>query len=255
VERDNIRVKVMAVNPSGTKTQNVPVKIYLPQEIRPEDILSKGELEVGYDNDRGVFYVFKNGVSLKPKETRVFEVEVKDVWYITQEKLGSLKDGTTLIVSRLENTPYYEQAQKIVLPIFKGLDTIDKSQNDDTVGRKERIGIYRTNLKLLDSVEKDFTKLQSLFAVAQALPVPEVLEKPKVKTESPTKTTTWMIIFIIILFIGMLAGVFFFTWHTQARFTKDFIGGVRRIVFGKGGTYPGEGGSEGGTSEEEPKKE
>jgi hypothetical protein len=237
-EHQNVRVKVVAVNPSQNKNQQVPVKIYLPQEVTPEDIVSKGELVLGYDSQKSTYYVYKNDVELKPKESRVFEVEVKDVWFVPQGQIDDFRKHSRLVLSRLKGSTYYETAQGLATSIDESLNKVYATQNDETASRKERIGRYRSNLLLVEAVEKNINRMEKLITIAQSRPVPEVLEKPKVKTESPTKTTTWMIIFIIMLFIGMLAGVFFFTWQTQAHYTKDFIVGVRKLVFGKGGTPP-----------------
>lgn len=232
-ERPTIKMRVVAVNPSSTKEQAVPVKIYLPQEVARNDIVSSRDLEIGYDDEQSMYYAYKEGVMLRPKETRVFEVEVKDVWTIPQKTLDSLGEQTSFVIKRLEGSEYYDAAKVLANAIYDSLNVIASTQNDDTVGRKEHIGIYRNNLLVLAQIKENIERLERQLTLASALPIPEVLEKKEVKTEAPTKTTTWMIIFIIIIFLAMLAAVFFFTWHTQARSTKDYISDARKSVFKK----------------------
>jgi hypothetical protein len=73
-DKASIKLRVVAVNPSKEKPQTVPIKIYLPKEVIPDDIIEMGVLKVGYDSNRGVYYAYSDGVELKPQETRVFEV-------------------------------------------------------------------------------------------------------------------------------------------------------------------------------------
>lgn len=233
-ERETIKMRVVAVNPSSDREQAVPIKIYLPQEVTPKDIVSIRDLKIEYDDAKSAYYVYKDDVVLRPKETRIFEVEVNDVWIIPQNKLDSFVDQTVFIMKRLEETEFYDTSKVLSDTIFQALGIIASTQNDETVGRKQHIGIYRNNLLVLEEVKENIERLERQLTLASALPIPEVLEQKEVKTDAPSKTTTWMIIFIIIIFMGMLAGVFFFTWHIQARSTKDFIGGVRKSVFSKG---------------------
>ena len=232
-ERDTIKMRVVTVNPSATKEQSVPIKIPLPQEVTPKDIVSSRDLEIAYDDKESIYYAYRDDVVLRPKETRVFEVEVKDVWIIPQNTLDDLGEQTSFILKRLEGSEFYDSAKIVADTIYQSLDIITTTQNDDTVGRKQHIGIYRNNLLVLDRIKESIERLERQLTLASALPIPEVLEQKEVKTEAPTKTTTWMIIFIIIIFMGMLAGVFFFTWHTQARSTKDYISDARKSVYKK----------------------
>ena len=40
--------------------------------------------------------------------------------------------------------------------------------------------------------------------------------------KTPSRATTWFIIFAILIFIGVLGAVFFFTWQAQVRMTSSF---------------------------------
>jgi hypothetical protein len=45
----SIRFRIVAVNPSKTRSQPVQVKTYLPEEVKPKDIIDSGGLEWEYD--------------------------------------------------------------------------------------------------------------------------------------------------------------------------------------------------------------
>lgn len=236
--REPMQMSIVIVNPSKTKTQGVPIKMYLPQEVTPKDIIDTAGLDVEFDAEKSMYYVFKESVLLRPAETRTYNVEIKDVWVIPKEDIDSLKKQTEFVVSRFEESEFYETAQKLGETISKSLETVERTQNDTTISKRRHIGVYRDNVEIVQKVKENIAMLENKLMLPTARPVPTVLEKPEVKTESPTKTTTWMIIFIIMLFIGMLAGVFFFTWQTQAHFTKNLIAGARNLVFPKRGASP-----------------
>ncbi len=233
-EKEPMEMSVVIVNPSDTKTQTVPVKTYFPKEVTPDAILDAAGLDVEFDSEKSMYYVYKDAVKLEPSETKTFRIEIKDVWIIPQERLDTLDDQAQLIIERLVGSDYYDSAKALGEAISKSLDTIAVTQNDDTVSRRSHIGIYRNNLQIVDQVKEDVERLEKLLEIVESLPKPEVLEEAELKTESPTESTSWMIIFIIMIFIAMLAGVFFFTWQTQAHSTKNQISSARDDSFPKG---------------------
>jgi Na+-translocating ferredoxin:NAD+ oxidoreductase RnfG subunit len=42
---------------------------------------------------------------------------------------------------------------------------------------------------------------------------------------------TWILIFIIIIFTGLLAAVLFFTWHRQTKLTREELLSARKSAF------------------------
>ena len=230
-EKEPMELSVVVVNPSKTKTQTVPIKMYLPQEVTPDAIINLDGLDIEFDSDQSMYYVYKDEVLLKPAETKVFDVEIRDVWMINQGRLDSLADQTKSIVNLLAGSEFYDSAKALEEAILKALDTVSATQNDESVSRRSHIGIYRNNVNIIAQVKEDIERLEKQLAVVTSAPKPEILEKSELKTESPSKSTSWMIIFVIMLFIGMLAGVFFFTWQTQAHATKNLIDEARKSAF------------------------
>ncbi len=215
-ERDPMTMRVIAVNPSADKSRTVPVRIDLPQEVKPSDVLDHGELAVDYDTERSLYYVHKPEVTLAPKQTKVFEVLVRDVWYVPEADLTGLKSHTALLLHRLQKSEYYEAAKKLGDSIQSRLDDVIKMQEDETIGRRQRIGAYRRNLQGLQVIKEDIARMEKLLSFAGGPPVPQMLQESPLKSDAPSTTTTWLVIFLIIIFMGLLAGQFFFTWHRRA---------------------------------------
>ena len=222
--REPVTMKVVAVNPSAEKAKTVPVRIDLPQEITPSDVLDRGEMDLEFDMEHSTYYVQKTEVQLAPKQTKVFEVVVRDVWFVPDEELEGLKGHTNLMLSRLEHSEYYPFAKQLSGSILERLDGIQTMQNDETIGRKARIGMYRTNTQTLKVVKEDLARMEKLLSFTGGPPVPEMMEESPLKSDAPSTTTTWLVIFLVITFMGLLAGQFFFTWQRRVKAMSDFSG-------------------------------
>ncbi len=246
-ERDPVILKVVAVNPSVDKPQTVPVRIELPQEVTPADVLEKGDLSLEFDEDKSLYFLGKEAVQLAPKETKVFQVTVRDLWFVKQKELDSLRDYTNLLLKRLEPTEFVVTAKQVAGSILERLDKIQTVQNDETLGRKARIGAYRYHLIEIKNIKEDLARMEKLLTFVGGPPVPEMLEESPLKSDAPSKTTTWLVIFLIVIFLGLLGGQFFFTWHSRTQAPSD-LAVMRQATFGPGKGKPAAGPpSKGGT--------
>ena len=221
-----ITLRVTAVNPSDTKVQVVPIKVDLPQEVNARDIIDTGGLQLEYDSKRAIYYVYNDAVELQPRETRVFAIEIKDVWMVPEEHLDEHAErvqGYLDLLSKSES-PRLAEAERIAERIAKRLEEVQKFQTDKAVSKETHIGIYRNNLKVLDEVKEDIARIERMIISVPGPPVPKPIEDLETPiAEAPSRATTWIVIFIIIVFIGLLAGIFFFTWHRQEQMTESLL--------------------------------
>jgi hypothetical protein len=227
----SVRFRVIAANPSKTKTQSTQVKVYLPEEVTLEDIIDLRGLEVEYDPERGMYYAYKNNVVLAPSQVRTFEVEVEDVWIIPEEEINDIRAQAEKMVERFKDTNYYDRAKNLGKNINILLDEIIESQSDETISRQQHIGIYRQNKETIKRIKDDMAELEELLQPAFGPATPEVLEKSRLKLSLPSKTTTWLIILTIVVFLGLLAGVFFFVWQKQVRASQELIETAKKSAF------------------------
>jgi hypothetical protein len=223
LQTGSVKFRIAAVNPSKTKAQKMLIKYYLPVEAKPKDVISTGGLDLEYDPEKGIYYAYKTDLELAPAEVRVFEVHVEDVWMVPENSLTELRDRADVILKKLENTDYYSKAKAIADIIYPKLDEIRKTQADENVSRETHIGIYRQNLGVVTNTKEDIAKMEKILVTAGGPPAPEMLAKTKIKANEPTKTMTWILIFVIMIFIGLLTAVLFFTWMRQARITKEAL--------------------------------
>jgi hypothetical protein len=231
-ERDPVTLSVVTVNPSAEKTQTVPVKLELPPEITPGDVIDAAGLQVEYDEARQAYYLFKDDVELVPKETKVFKVVVRDVWFIPSNELNSLKEYANLLMGRLATSDYAATAKQMNESIVERLDRIRATQDDEALSRKSRIGAFRYHLQAIVKIKEDLARMEKLLTFVGGPPVPEMLENSPLRSDAPSRTTTWLVIFLIVIFTGLLGSQFFFTWHRRTKVTQE-LSVVRQQAFEK----------------------
>lgn len=199
-----ITMRLIAVNPADSD-KTVPIKVYLPLEVKPEDVLYKGDLEIAYDAQQGSYYVFGEYL-LEPKEKLEKEIEIKDVWVIDPTQIAIMRQDAKAILDEFKKTDYYDRAK----PLYDGVDNklkeAEAMQDLSSVGPDYKISNYRNSLSLLNSAKADLVAAKTLLS--------EVAPKGLAKF-------TWKIILFIVIFLGILGAGFFFIWQHQIKLEAE----------------------------------
>lgn len=244
VERlGTVKFKIQVSNPSAEK-KILPLKYYFPAEVKPEYILDSGGLEVGYDYQGGIYYLYKDAVELAPEEKKEYIVEVKDIWAIPEDAIKILREHAERLVSSLAESEYKDTAAAMGNKIISGLDGILAVQKNPPAGVERRIGEYRAALAKLEEAKKDTARLEKLVIQAGGSPGLtllgssegrgadekrygksnlargakglELIGKSIFRGKAPNIATTWKIIYVIIGFLGV-ASLLFITLQFQQR--------------------------------------
>lgn len=200
----SITLRLMAVNPADSE-QTVPIKVYLPMEVKPEDIIYKEDLNVAYDAQQGNYYVFGE-YQLKPKETLEKEIEIKDIWVIDASQVALIRQEAKEVLEQFKKTQYLERANLLYDGIDKKLKEVEALQDKASVNPSYKISNYRNSLSLLNSAKADLLAAKTLLS--------EV---------SPRGLSglTWKIILFIIIFLGILGLGFFIIWQRQMKIEAE----------------------------------
>jgi len=200
----SIVLKVLAVNPSKDQTQKIQVKTYLPKETKPEDVLSKEDLDIAYDTQQGSYYVYGE-YELKPVEVLEKSVELRDIWTVSNTEIESLRAEATKLNGLLKNTEFAERASFLIINIETKLDQIIDNQKSQVANPERHISDYRDNLKTIESAKADLVLARSLLARAKSLPTVAI----------------WRLILFIVIFLGLLGASFYFIWHKQLKVVAE----------------------------------
>ena len=205
-----VKLKIAVVNPSSTEKQVSPVRYDLPKGIGPDQILDRGDLDMKYDFDKGLYYL-AGSMELAPSEQRVLEVTLRDVWSIPKTDLMRLKDHTVLMTGKLQGTKHFEAGNAISGNIHAQLDGLIRKEENTALPIKDRINQYYEDLVALNEVKENIGMLENLVLdtggiVEERVQVPTTLAVPiasskkgegstdakiidlKVKVTNPSKT-------------------------------------------------------------------
>lgn len=210
----NIVLKSLVVNPSQTKTQTAILKAYLPKEVKPQDIVDLGDLKINYDVERALYYVYQQ-YELAPGESITRQIEIQDVWVISQVDLDSLTNRAKELVDALRKTVYFDTAVTLENDIeAKTNEILAKQEETKDALPQTHIAVYRENKERFNAVKGIIAKLEKMVVHTKTSTLGETQEKVFVKT------TWWLIIGVIIL-LGLLSLVFFVIWQRQAIVVED----------------------------------
>ena len=216
------------------KESAVPVKYYLPSEVRQEDVVDLGSLEFAYDSRKGIHYVFKDAVNLGPGEKKDFEVTVKDIWVIPQERIQVFKSHVDKLMAVLAESEYKEQAKSLADKIASILDEINNIQKITGVSVERHIGDYRLSLAEFDEARRYAARLEKLVVQSggnvsmandtgkmRGAKGMEMVGKSIFRGKAPDAATSWKIIWVILTFLGIVSFLFFILWWTQVKKSEN----------------------------------
>ncbi len=210
----SIVLKAIVVNPSKVKTQTAILKAYLPKEAKPEDVIDMGDLKIDYDVEKALYYVYKK-FELKPGQSVIRSVKIKDVWIIPKSEIDALTGRAKGLVEKLKKTVYSKTAVALRRDIEKkSLEIINKQRKAMNALPQTHIAVYRENVKTLNSIKNSLAEMDNML-IKVKLAAAELTRAKRVSVR-----TTWWVILIIILFLILLSIIFFIVWHRQAVITE-----------------------------------
>lgn len=162
LELGSIIFKTLITNPSQKITQQVPVKYYLPKEIKRENILNiDKELTVNFDAEKDQYYVAGN-FELKPSESRTLSIHIDDsVYAFNEQELGGIKKQAEELSQPLKNTSYFAQGATLKSDIDVSINKILSLQKAANTP-EEKIRAYREGDILLDATSEKMDKLKEI---------------------------------------------------------------------------------------------
>lgn len=165
LEEGSLVIKTLITNPSVLISQDVPLKYYLPKELKKEHIVdSDAGIEIKYDTEKDQLYVEGN-FKLKPGETKTIKVRVEDVWIISESEIASLSKQAEDLVKPLEKTSYFAQGITLKSDIDISLSKA-KDYLKDGITPEAKIKSYReAQLEILSAKEK-IEKLKDMVSQA-----------------------------------------------------------------------------------------
>lgn len=232
VEREPIKMKMKVTNPSETDTQKVFIREPIPPEVakRKDVLVLPPGLELEFDAETSSFYAVGT-IELGPKRIREFSVELRDVWYLSEERLDRFQKQAERAMKDLKGSGQEAEGVALVNNVRSMLDDIRKFQNDDAIPRKDYIAGYRNHMTKLEEIQENIVALQGIASGAGRGIDAGMLKSKQETPGAPTTPTTWLIIFIILTFLGILTGAFYFVWQRRSHLLEQPLSEAQAAAF------------------------
>lgn len=148
------------------KAQKKQLRSNLPQRISTNDIIDLGGMELGFDVEKDLYYVFQE-IELAPKETRLIEVKLKDIWIISEDAITGLRERADKLTEMLKDrSEHYYDAVALKDAAIKNLDLIFAKQNENTikpgVKASDHINAFESNLVVFERVTDAVGELENM---------------------------------------------------------------------------------------------
>jgi len=232
-EWGSIKIKIVVVNKSD-EPQQVEVRKELPPELRPEDVLEKGNFEVGYDPEKAVCFIWLPvSPTLEARGTERYEIKVNDVWTIPNNQLQNRNEVGEGYLKQLKNENK-EKGEWLMGDIQKLLNDIIKSQQ-----ARESMPVEKYITLSRDNKEK-MAQVDNYLNILRGLVYPELAQSEFPfsmtgfgkfgagaglkkgggegdKSLGITAEKSWLVILIVLAFLGILSAVFFFIWQSHLK--------------------------------------
>lgn len=191
-------VKIVGVNPSKTQSKKAILKSYMPEEILPEHVESLGELQLLYDDQKKLYYVYGE-VELKPGETVEKEIELMDIWHIKEEELARKYADMQKIMSVLQRSEFGDKVAYLQGSIESKLKVIEDNQKTQAENPQKHIFTYRMNLELMTQVDQELDVARNLMLSVKRIPTVKI----------------WKLIILVIVLLGVFAAGLYFVWFKK----------------------------------------
>ncbi len=166
LEEGSIIFKTLITNPTSIR-QTVPVKFYLPKEATDKDVIKKDDdLTIEYDASEDAYYA-SGQVVLSPNQTKIYSVEVEDIWKISDEEIDSLRIQAKEIYGPLKGTTYFGQGATLYADVIASLDSASRIQKEANTP-EQRIKAYRDAKTQVDKAKAEIDDLKTLATSASS---------------------------------------------------------------------------------------
>ena len=208
---------IKITNTSPTEKRPIPVRHEFPSEVRATDIVDAGGLQIGVDAEKNICYAYlPEALELEPKGVRIFDVKIKDPWALPGGKLPKLEARINEILNITREMDSYKAVKVQAQTILKELDEVKGRKGPDVVN-DQYVAFARRQVADVRAIEGRVQRLEEFFQPSEK-PIKGGI--PMMDVPRPDKRTTWVIIYIILGFLGIFSILFFLRWFGKGKAEK-----------------------------------
>jgi len=203
--------KMRLENPAGSE-RLIPLKEYLPSEVLPEDVETDDRLDVRYDDERGACFVeAREGIRVAAGEAVQIDVTMSNRWVISPLRLEELVTRATNVQAVTQGI--MDSISKMAAGLAGELAEVGEWKPPEEFNA-DYVAQFRRQAGRLDSIERSILQMEELLKPKKQQTVfsAKLLER----VQAPSRSTTWIIIYIVLGFLGLVSLLFFLRWYGKA---------------------------------------
>ncbi len=203
-------IKVTVSNTSPTEVRSIDIKHDLPSEINADDVFEEENgLKVGTDFKRGICYVYKDDVELKPGGSVVFNVKIRDKWNVNMPRIPLLRENLTNLIEKISIIGKYSEIEESLAELETELGSIEAEQGPTTLSAGY-VAYYRQQADRIDLIEEKINRIKAVLKPMEGA-------RLGFKAKPPSTKSTWMIIYMILGFLAVVSLLFFLRWYGKGK--------------------------------------
>ncbi|MFO7871974.1 MAG: hypothetical protein R6V03_11165 [Kiritimatiellia bacterium] len=180
----------------------------LPKEIGIQDVLDAGELRVAVREDGEGCYVYKDNLKIPGGETKTYEIKIRDRWDVNEPRIAAMQTAVTNVMGLIRGGEQYDSIRDYLDDVLEELKEISGQPAPEELG-PEYVAFYRRQNRELDRLEKKIARIKASLKV--------ITPKFGFDVQPPSPKTTWLIIWIILVFLGVMSLLFFLRWFSRTK--------------------------------------
>lgn len=201
--------RIQLRNTSPTEKRTLPIRQELPSEIKADDVLDAGGLDLSVNPENGLCVVSHKGVEVAPGETATFQVTMRDKWDISKPRIASLSQNASNLLARITTKQRFASIEAMLKSAMADLSAIASEQGPAELS-PEYVAFYRGQARRIDDLEQRINRVRAAL---------NPIDKGKLgfPMPPPSVRTTWLIIYVVLAFLGIVSLLFFLRWYGRSR--------------------------------------
>ena len=229
-EEKIFQLKVTVDNSTQNQSKTVKQKVYLPVEVKPQDVVDAQGFEVRFDQQKQQAFLFKEE-EMAPGQKKEYSIGLRDIWFIPQRDIDYLRKRADYAYEFLDTSKYDQSAKFLYEQATRLFKEIEEAQAQ-TLPIKDHISAFRVNQKTFKDAQMNVENLEKLLSILR-----EDLEKSKVSNvlqkvrslkgvanvakqmfdKKPTPSTAWTFIGWTLIFVAFLTLLNFLVWILRSK--------------------------------------
>ena len=207
VEYGTAKLKITVKNDTADTRKLPELRKDLPPEVKIDDIIDSGELTVFFDEPKGCVYLHKRDVEVAAGSLVEFTVKIRDKWNVNDSRIKYLHESAEELRITTSGRKKIEAVENTIKKAIADLETIAQEKSPEAFG-PSYIVFYRRQADRLDAVESVLNRIE---AAIRPLETKKGFDIP-----APDKKTTWIIIYSILGFLGIVSMLFLLKWFVKS---------------------------------------